>query len=142
VSACLAVVAIGALGACSSQPSKRGVVSDTIQSLQLPDDQEDCMLERLDGYTDDQLDAIADENENWDPAGAGSTLQDASPSMRVFIADFEECTGVVAAEEPTGTSQVGGSTEPSGSTERSETSVSSESPEPSASTTPSETTAA
>ena len=50
------------------------------------------MLDKLDGYSDDDLDNIADENENWDPE-SGSTLEEASDSMRRFIADFEECTG-------------------------------------------------
>ena len=51
------------------------------------------MLERLEGYTDDQLDDIANENETWDPSGQGDTPADASEGMRLFIRDFEECTG-------------------------------------------------
>ena len=50
------------------------------------------MLDRLEGYTDDELDEIADENENWDPSGQGDTPADASEGMRLFIADFDECT--------------------------------------------------
>ena len=79
------------------------------------------MLERLEGYTDDQLDDIAAENENWDPSGQGDTPADASEGMRLFIRDFEECTTEGgAAAEPTGSTEVTGSTvttEPTGSTE-------------------------
>ena len=57
------------------------------------------MLERLENYTDAELDDIADETENWDPSGAGSTLAEASPGMHLFIADFEECTTAAAASE-------------------------------------------
>jgi hypothetical protein len=103
----LSVLALAALSACASKPSDRQVVRDTIQSLQLPDAEEACMLDRLEGYSDDQLEAIADENENWDPA-EGSTMQDASESMRLFIADYEECTGegdaATASSQPTGSS--------------------------------------
>ena len=74
------------------------------------------MLERLEGYTDPELDDIADENETWDPAGAGSTLDEASEGMRLFIADFEQCTTEGAAGAATGTSEPS-SSEPAGSTE-------------------------
>jgi hypothetical protein len=118
VSACVAVVALGALSACQSQPGNRRVVRDVIESLQLPAAEEACMLERLEGYTDDQLDDIAAENENWDPAGQGDTPEDASEGMRLFIADFEQCTAEGgAAPKPTGSTEVTGSTEPSASTE-------------------------
>jgi hypothetical protein len=113
----LAVLALATLSACSSNPSNRQVVRDTIQSLSLPDAQEACMLDRLDGYSDDQLDAIASENENWDPA-EGSSMAEASESMRLFIADFEECTGESAgapSSEPTGSSQPTATAEPTGS---------------------------
>ena len=135
MSACLVVVTLGALSACSSTPSNRRVVSDVIESLAAPDitvideTEEECMLERLELYTDDELDAIAEENETWDPAG-GSTLEEASPAMRKFIADFEECTGELAAvdRQPTATS------------EPTATSADPEATEAAASTTPSETT--
>ena len=76
------------------------------------------MMEKLEGYTDDQLDDIANENENWDPAGQGDTPADASEGMRLFIADFEECTGEGgAAAEPTGSTVPTASTEPTASTD-------------------------
>jgi hypothetical protein len=104
------VLALATLSACSSNPSNRRVVSDVIESLQLPEAQEQCMLDRLEGYSDDELDAIADENEDWDPS-SGSTMEEASPSMRAFIADFEECTSEGGAA--TASSQPTGSAEPS-----------------------------
>jgi hypothetical protein len=112
-SACLAVVALGTLGACSSTPSNRRVVSDVIESLQLPAEQEVCMMERLEDLTDDQINQVADENETWDPAGQGDTPADASEGMRLFIDDFHECTTEGGA--------AGESTGPSGSTTPAET---------------------
>jgi hypothetical protein len=111
-------MALGALGACSSQPGNRRVVSDVIESLQLPEAEEQCMLDKLDGYTDDELDAIADENETWDPAGQGDTPADASEGMRLYIADFEECTAEGGAPaQPTGSSEMTDPAEVTASTE-------------------------
>lgn len=64
------------------------------------------MLDRLDGYSDDELSEIADENENWDPS-SGDTRDEASAGMRAFMADFESCTGEGAtgsSTEPTASS--------------------------------------
>ena len=78
------------------------------------------MLDRLEGYSDDQLEAIADENENWDPA-EGSTMEEASESMRLFIADYEECTGeggvAPASSQPTGSSEPTATAAPSATSE-------------------------
>jgi hypothetical protein len=122
----LAVLALGALSACSSQPGNRRVVSDVIESLEaggyLDTAEEACMLDKLDGYTDDELDDIASDNENWDPAGLAWTQQEAyeqaSEGLRRFIADYAECTGeewpATASAEPTGSSEPNGSTATSG----------------------------
>jgi hypothetical protein len=117
VSACLAVLAAGALGACSSTPSNPTVVREVIESLQLPDDEEQCMLDKLENdYTDDEINQIADDNENWDPAGQGDTPADASEGMQLFIEDFNECTTEGgAAAEPTGSSTPAESTTPADS---------------------------
>jgi hypothetical protein len=117
-SAVLAVLAAGTLGACTSQPGNRRVVSDVIESLRLPEDQEACMMERLDEMTDDQLAEIADNNETWDPSGQGDTPADATEGMRLFIDDFHECTTESgAAGETTGTSEPAASTTPAQTTE-------------------------
>ena len=133
------MLAAGALGACSSTPGNRRVVSDVIESLQLPAEEEACMMARLEGYTDDQLADIADNNETWDPSGQGDTPADATEGMRLFIDDFHECTEGGAAGEPTGTSEPSGSTEPSetGATDSTEAT---EATSPTASTTPADTT--
>jgi hypothetical protein len=119
----LAALALATLSGCSSTPSNRRVVSDVIESLQLPDEQEACMLAKLEGYSNDELDAIADENENWDPAGENWTTEQAreqaSPSMRQYVADFEECLGedgaVPASSQPTGSSEPSVSSQPTAS---------------------------
>jgi hypothetical protein len=106
------VLALGALSACSSSPSNRRVVTDVIESLEaqgtLDETEEQCMLDKAEGYSDEQIDQIAEDNETWDPA-SGSTLEEASEGMRLFIDDFEECTSeggaTTASSEPTRTSE-------------------------------------
>jgi hypothetical protein len=134
------VLAAGALGACASTPSNRTVVSEVIESLQLPQAEEECMMERLDGYTDDEIDQIADDNDDWDPAGQGDTPADASEGMQLFISDFEECTEGAAGDESTGTSEPSGSTEPSGTAGPTASTASAESTGPTGATTPPQTT--
>jgi hypothetical protein len=120
------VVALGALGACQSQPGNRRVVGDVIESLAAPDitvldeAQEACMLERLEVYTDDQLADIADNNETWDPSGQGDTPADATEGMRLFIADFEQCTTDTGSTAPTESSAPTDTTTPTASTESAE----------------------
>jgi hypothetical protein len=134
------VLAAGALGACSSQPGNRRVVSDVIESLQLPEEQEACMMERLELMTDDQLDQVADDNETWDPAGQGDTPADASEGMRLFIADYEECTTESGdAGESTTTSEPSASTDAS-EPEAAESTAPAGSAEQSGTTEPAETT--
>jgi hypothetical protein len=118
------VLALGTLSACSSTPSNRRVVSDVIESLEaagdLDEEQAACMLDRLEGYSDDEIDAIADENENWDPS-TGSTIEEASPAMRQFIDDFAECTAeggpTAASSQPTATSEPTDTAEPTATSE-------------------------
>jgi hypothetical protein len=136
VSACLAVLAAGALGACSSTPSNPTVVREVIESLQLPDDQEQCMLDKLENdYTDDQINQIADDNEDWDPAGQGDTPADASEGMQLFIEDFHECT-----TEGGAAGETSGSSTPTESTTPVESTAPAESTTPAESTAPAETT--
>ena len=53
--AAVAVASIGLLGACTSKPSEKAVVKDAIQSIGLPDSQEACMLEIVDGMSSDEI---------------------------------------------------------------------------------------
>jgi hypothetical protein len=124
IAVAVAVLVVATLSACSSTPSNRRVVSDVIESLQLPEAQEACMLAKLDeNYSDDDLNAIAEENENWDPAGENWTTEQAreqaSPSMLRYVADFQECTAeggaAPASSQPTGSSEPSVSSPPTAS---------------------------
>lgn len=44
--------------ACESQPSAKRVAEDIINTLATTDEERDCMLDILDGYTQDELDDI------------------------------------------------------------------------------------
>ncbi len=77
----LALVAALGVSACNSDPSARRVAEDIINTLADPGAARDCMLEKLDGYSDDELDEItASAN---DP-GPGTAID-------LFEADLAEC---------------------------------------------------
>ncbi len=86
-----AAVLLG-LTACTSTPSAKAVAQDYVESIGLEPEQETCMLERLDGYTNDQLEAIGEANVNVDfdqpPATAVET---ATTEFQAFVADLQEC---------------------------------------------------
>jgi hypothetical protein len=102
------------LTACPSQPSSRRVVSDEIESLGLSAAQERCMLDRLEGYSNGELSAIADDNDSLDFDG-GDSVDDGTEELQAFRDDFAECLevdeGGAASSEPSE------STEPEGTTE-------------------------
>ena len=88
--AALAVV-LG-LAACTSNPSARAVAEDMIESLpDLSDAQRTCLLEKLDGYDNAQLDAIAAGNEDID-YGAPNALESTTEPFQEFVRDLETCT--------------------------------------------------
>jgi hypothetical protein len=88
--AVVAAVLVG-LTACTSTPSAKAVAEDFIESIDLDPDQESCMLERLDGYTNDQLEAIGEANVSVDFDDAGA-VEDATPEFQAFVDDLQECT--------------------------------------------------
>ena len=90
------------LGACTSQPSKKAVVNDAIQSIDrpggstLPQAQQDCMLEIVDGMSNDELEQLGeanvDESISWTSHG--------DAAMQAFIDELEAC-------QPDGSSTAG-----------------------------------
>jgi hypothetical protein len=99
-----ALVAVTALGACSSTPSNKRVVEDIIESLEgVSEAERDCMLERVDRYTDDQLDDIADANEDFELLPTGE-VANPTPALADFQADLASCLdGAATGSEPQGT---------------------------------------
>lgn len=90
-SAALAGVAIVALAACSSQPNPHSIVVDLIESADGPTpEQRTCMLERVDEYSSDEIEAIGDANKNIDfdnPEALAATTQE----FQDFVEDLRTC---------------------------------------------------
>jgi hypothetical protein len=84
-----AAVLLG-LTACTSTPSAKAVAQDYVESIDLEPEQETCMLERLDNYTNDQLEAIGEANVSVDFDQPGA-VEDATPEFQQFVADLREC---------------------------------------------------
>lgn len=85
--AALAVGAIGVLGACTSNPSAKAVAKDVVQSIGLPAEQQDCMLEVIDNMSEGEIEALGEAN--VDQAIQG--VDDGTPELQAFMADLEAC---------------------------------------------------
>lgn len=92
----LATVVVGVLGlsACgTSTPSNRRMAEDIVETVDgLTDQERECMREKLEGYTGDELEAINAENENvdWDAEGATG-----GEKWQAFVADLDSCRDIV-----------------------------------------------
>ena len=90
----LGLVTIAGLGACTSQPSVQAVARDVVESIGLEPDQEACMLEAIDGYSEDELEQIGEANETVDfssdvpPEDRGH-----AEALQKFYADLDACMG-------------------------------------------------
>lgn len=84
-----AVVGLLALGACTSDPGPKRVAQDIIktESLANPDLNEECLLERLDDYSNDELVSIS---EGLDKQNSADQVA-AEDDLAKFQADLETC---------------------------------------------------
>jgi ABC-type glycerol-3-phosphate transport system substrate-binding protein len=90
-SAALALVAVLGVAACSSTPSAKAVAQDYIESIpNLTDAQRQCMLEKLDGYSDDELEAIGEANLSVD-FSQPDAVETATPEFQAFVENLETC---------------------------------------------------
>ena len=85
----VAIAAVGALGltACLSQPSAKRVAEDLVRTLAPNEEVEQCMLDKLDEYSQDELSTIGREYNEGDlqeQAEAGAALEE-------FEADLASC---------------------------------------------------
>ncbi len=88
------IVAAVGLGACTSQPSAKAVVKDVIESLDgLSEPERTCMLEAVEGYSEDDLKAIGEDNEAVDFSREGAVESQGTPGLQKFVADLQSCTG-------------------------------------------------
>ncbi len=85
----VAVIGLLALAACTSDPGPKRVAQDIIkaESLDNPELDEECLLDQLDNYTNDELVEIADglQREN----SADQVV--AEEALAQYTADLESC---------------------------------------------------
>jgi hypothetical protein len=95
--AAVAVAIVLGLGACTSTPSAKAVAEDYIESLDgLTEEQRQCMLEKLDTYSSDELEAIGDANLNVDFDQADA-VANASPEFQEFVENLNTCMGAAGS---------------------------------------------
>jgi hypothetical protein len=87
LTAVAALVAVGGLAACTSQPSAKAVAKDVVQSLGLPEDQVNCMLGVIDKMSSDEIDKIGAANLNATITSSGG----GTPEMQAFIDKLQTC---------------------------------------------------
>jgi hypothetical protein len=86
----LAVAAVSLLGltACSSDPSAQRVAEDLVNTVAADEPEvRDCMLEVIDGYTNDELQAIGEDANDGDAAEQAAARE----ALDKFEADLAAC---------------------------------------------------
>ena len=93
--AALAAAAIGLLGACTSQPGPKTVAMDYVDGMftegDITQSERDCMLEKLDAYSDADLEQLGEANVDVNFAGAETVPANATPELKAFVDDLNEC---------------------------------------------------
>ena len=93
-SSVVAAVAVLGLAACTSNPGPKTVAQDVVDGLTEEGDvtatQQECLQEKVDGYSNDQLNAIAAGNENLD-YGPNFDIETATQPFQDFVADLNTC---------------------------------------------------
>ena len=86
----VATIALLGLSACSSEPAAGldlGGREDLVNTLATNEAERDCMLEVIDGYSQDELEAIGDDANNGDAAEQAA----ANEALSKFEADLAAC---------------------------------------------------
>jgi hypothetical protein len=90
--AAVALVALAGLSACTSDPSAKRVAQDLVNTITMEpggggEKVRDCMLDVIDGYTTDELEAIGNDalSEN------AETKAEADKALAKFEADLAAC---------------------------------------------------
>ncbi len=90
--ACLVV----GLGACTGNPSTKAVTKDMIESLEetggVDAAAKECMTDKVDDMSNDELDAIGAANPNFVSSDPGAE-DDATPEMHALLDDLRSCLG-------------------------------------------------
>ena len=93
-SSVVAAVAVLGLAACLSNPGPKTVAQDVVDGLTedsvVTPEQQQCLQQKLDGYSDDELSAIAAGNEDLD-YGPDFDIETATQPYQDFVADLQTC---------------------------------------------------
>ena len=82
-SVALVALAVGGLSACLSTPGAERVARDVVESMDITEEQRECMLRKLDGYSNEELEAIGE--------GVLDSIPEAEEQLDVFQADLAGC---------------------------------------------------
>jgi hypothetical protein len=93
-SSVVAAVAVLGLAACTSNPGPKTVAQDVVDGLtedgNVTATEQECLQQKIDAYSNEDLDAIAAGNENLD-YGPDFDLETATQPFQDFVANLEEC---------------------------------------------------
>jgi hypothetical protein len=93
-SSVVAAVAVLGLAACTSNPGPKTVAQDVVDGLTeegtVTASEQECLQQKIDAYSNDELEAIATGNENLD-YGPNFDLATATQPFQDFVANLEEC---------------------------------------------------
>lgn len=78
------VVAAGLASGCISTPSAKRVALDAVETLSVDPEVKQCMIDKIDGYSEDEIQEIGD--------AAAEGNRDAIEDMTRFEADLRACT--------------------------------------------------
>jgi len=85
--AALLMVAVFGVSACNSEPSAQRVAEDLINTLAKTDEERDCMLKKLDVYSQDELEKIGKDADSGDVAAKAA----ANEELDKLQAELESC---------------------------------------------------
>ena len=80
----VALLAVGGLTGCSSTPSAKRVALDMIDTLDISASAKACMVDKVEGYTTEELDKIAELADEGNQEGVAQ--------LQEFEADLATCT--------------------------------------------------
>jgi len=85
--AALLMVAVFGVSACNSQPSAQRVAEDLINTLAKTDEERDCMLKKVEAYSQDELEKIGEDADSGDVAAKAA----ANEELDKLQAELESC---------------------------------------------------
>jgi hypothetical protein len=83
---------VAGVTACTSKPSAKAVATDIVESMDdLAPAERQCLLDKLDGYSSDELEALGNANLDVD-FDQPDAVEHGTEDFQKFVADLETCT--------------------------------------------------